>query len=139
MAYAMGYSLSPLRGSRRSVSLRLAAMRGRMVSCAAIVNRRAGRLPIGPQVAFRPTCPTSPQVFHEIPRAEGPLQQTTETDRLSPSPQRHGDEHCLAFPVNQQQGRPVTGPLESVADIIDRANRLAVHLLNYVSRLNAGL
>ncbi len=32
---------------------------GRMPSCAAIANRRADRLTIGPQVAFRPTCPTS--------------------------------------------------------------------------------
>ena len=32
---------------------------GRMPSYAAIVNRRAGRLTIGPQVACRPTCPTS--------------------------------------------------------------------------------
>jgi BirA family biotin operon repressor/biotin-[acetyl-CoA-carboxylase] ligase len=32
---------------------------GRMPSCAAIANRRAGRLTIGPQVACRPTCPTS--------------------------------------------------------------------------------
>ena len=31
-----------------------------MVSCAAIGNRRAGRLPIGPQVASWPTCPTMP-------------------------------------------------------------------------------
>ena len=40
-----------------------------------IANRPAGCLPAN--------LPTSPQVFHEIPRAEGPSQQTTKTDRLS--------------------------------------------------------
>jgi hypothetical protein len=33
-------------------------MWGRMASGAAIGNRRAGRVTLGPQVALRPTCPT---------------------------------------------------------------------------------
>ena len=58
------------KGTRRSTSSTASTSWPRCVGqdaiCAAIVNRREARLPIGPRVAFRPTCPTLLKVFHEI-------------------------------------------------------------------------
>ena len=88
-------------------------------------NRRASRLPIGSQVAFRPTCPTAPQVFHKIPRVEGPLRQTTKTDRLSHRllPGRLLAQH-EALPGRQEKFQErLRGGVELLAPPVEHADR----------------
>lgn len=85
---------------------------GRMPSCAAIANRRAGRLAIGPQVASRPTCPTAQLGTSWVwgqgmrgtsPPAPGPLR----SGRRSPAA---GSIPCIRAGIRSVAVEPFGGP-----------------------------